>query len=300
METVFVSGRPQAQTGPKKEGKKMNEDVLIAAKTADAGAQALMAAAQRAGVRAASVTPDRAATAGFQWDSGYQALHHDGVEIAPRGVVLLDDFRNEAAAGEGIAALAHWAHATAQARLFNRGFCLAAGLQGYATHRAAIHGIALPRSLDLGSRDDPDPLGPLLADPAEEKDPATHGPVVERERLHFPKVCIFVVGRDVLAFETLPTSEGEPQDQPLATRPVALDRLPQDLVGGLLDLAGDLRLDFCTFTLKTRAETGELCFAGVDATPDIAVYDSCADGRLADAMIAWLTATPNAMSLAAE
>lgn len=307
----------------------MNVDILVAGRFDDPDTHSVLRAVERLGLTRFRVVPDEATEPALTWEPNFGTLTLDGEEVRPGSVFLryehfgpgdYETGRGRNGHGLGwISTLASWAFAAPDVRIFNQGFQQSSGLKGYALHRAARLGLPVPTTF-LNSFN-PDivavgPLSKLRATPAGASTikPCIEGlakedhvleeisppPAIVQEMLGYPKVRIFVVGAQIFAFETLKEDVNIRAGRKSRTRVLANDRLPQDLVGGLLELSCELGLDFCAYDLKTRPETGELCFLEVDPAPMFSAFDSLVNGQLADAIVTCLASGLRWRSMAAE
>ncbi len=305
----------------------MDVDILVACGRGDPNTGAILAAAEARGVTVCEVIPDAEGEPAVTWDPVSGALTVDGAEIGARGIFLRYDVfgpggyqPDQGRADRALAwfsTMCSWAYADPGLRFFNREGRQSAAYKGFMLSRAAALGLPLPETRLTNARAAVEAMGPperLIAKPAGggaftselgaafepfagETAPA---PAIVQERLGYPEVRVYLVGGVPFVFETHATTLDFRADQRSATTYLPPERLRPELLAGLRRLAGDLRLDFCAFDLKTRESAGELCFLEVNSGPMFSAFDALTGGALAGAMVDWLSGRSAAGAMAAE
>lgn len=303
-------------------------DLIVSGGRADANMKTLIDSANDRGLKVLELIQEPGAEPAISWDPTTNVLTVEGEEVTASGLYLRYDVF-----GPGLhapdpgkadramawyATLVSWAFASPQMRLFNRHTTQAAGYKGYAIARAAHFGVPLPKTRLTNDARAVDDLGTpetLIAKPAaggsytapmeEALDEETWvnarapSPAIVQEKLIYPEVRVYLVGTEAFVFETHSTKLDFRTDPVSQSTYLPNARIPLDMMARLKSLAKDLGLDFCAFDLKTREETGELCFLEVNSGPMVTAFDEISGGDLARSMALWLAqqeAKPTALA----
>ncbi|WP_299047434.1 hypothetical protein [uncultured Tateyamaria sp.] len=306
----------------------MHYDLILATGRSDPNTACILAAAKRQNLSVCEIVPDENTEPAVTWDPVSGDLFVSGEKTTANGAFLRydcfgpggytpDQSRSDRALA-WFSTIASWAYASSSVRMFNRNHSQAAAHKGYAIHRAATLGVPIPRTLLTNARDAMAMMGPdhdLIGKPAaggaftaELNDldaevwatGTAPGPAIVQEKLIYPEYRVYLIGDAPVVFETHAQTLDFRADRDSKTiwRDTAI--LPPDLLAGLRTLAADLGLDFCAYDLKTRKETGELCYLEVNSGPMFSAFDALAEGTLAETMVTYLAQTPAPRQMAAE
>jgi len=306
----------------------MHYDLIIATGRSDPNTACILKAAADSGLTVCEIIPDSETEPAVAWDPVSGRLTFDGDDVTARGIFLRYDCfgpggytPDQARSDRALAwfsTIASWAYATPSVRMFNRNHSQAAAHKGYAIHRAAKLGVPIPRTLLTNARDAMADLGAddaLIAKPAAggaftaELDDldvevwangTAPGPAIVQEKLVYPEFRVYLVGNEPVVFETHATTLDFRADRDSHTIQRDASVISPELLKPLQNLAADLGLDFCAFDLKTRKETGELCYLEVNSGPMFSAFDALADGELAQKMVAFLATDASPQAVAAE
>lgn len=299
----------------------MKVDLVVAGGARDPNVQSLMLRADALGLSALAIAFDPEQEPSLRWDPQTAELEIDGAAIAAKGAFIrFDVFTPPAEAtpdsAEGsrdratawYTAVLGWAMVSG-VRLFNRNHSQAAALKPLALHLAAEAGLDVPQTLISNRQDDVardggegkivKPVGggaytchaKDLLDGTQWQDGKAPAPAFVQEALVYPEYRVYVVGDQILAFETYSDQLDFRRDQKPQTRFLSEGDLDAGLTERLKRMAHGIGLDFCAFDLKTRADTGALCFLEVNSSPMFTAFDALASGALSEAMVKVLTAS---------
>jgi glutathione synthase/RimK-type ligase-like ATP-grasp enzyme len=110
-------------------------------------------------------------------------------------------------------------------------------------------------------------------------------PWIVQEKLAYPEMRIFRVGRHYFAFSiTSPDIDYRNSDDFTLVEVEP----PQEQVEALQRLTDLLGLDYAAADFKTHPQTGRLMFLEVNTMPMFTAYDDAAQGRLSDALALFL------------
>lgn len=285
--------------------------MLIVGGAADASLcrLALRAASTGVAVRTLLVHPDT--TPRVRWDLDTNTLSLDGEPLVVSGVFLRNDvfygeldarpeagYRSEAWHDT----LAAWARAHPALRLCNRGarwwskpetLLLARELGLLVPETVITNDLEVLRTWaargavakPVGGGGHCHPLEALLAK-TPTREGATAAPAIVQTRMTGREVRVFAVGDARFAFvlhSALLDYRLDPE-----VRIEALDEVPAEIAGRFDQLLAAMALDFAAADFKAGAD-GRLRLLEVNNQPMFAAFDEAAGGRLADALLAWLS-----------
>lgn len=306
----------------------MHYDLILATGRADPNTACLLEAAKRQNLSVCEIVPDETSEPAVTWDPVSGDLFVAGEKTTATGVFLRYDCfgpggytPDQARSDRALAwfsTIASWAYADPSVHMFNRNHSQAAAHKGYAISRAAALGVPLPRTLLTNARDAMAQMGgdeALIGKPAAGgaftaelsaldsdvwANGTAPGPAIVQEKLIYPEYRVYLIGDAPVVFETHAQTLDFRADRDSRTIWRDPSVLSPELLGGLRTLAADLGLDFCAYDLKTRKETGELCYLEVNSGPMFSAFDALADGKLADSMVRYLAQSVSEQQMAAE
>jgi hypothetical protein len=288
-------------------------DLLIACGSADPNLDPLVRAAERAGRSVLRIVHGADEEPAFSWDLDSGRLLVDGLEVGARAAFLRYDVFTPATGGKGLdrnaawyAAALGWAMSRGM-RLLNREMLQAANQKSYMLGLARDCGLATAptlisnveadlRAFPAGAVAKPvagggyvRPLDAALPD-AGWKEGRSPMPAIVQERLAYPEYRIYLADGRFHLFEI----HSHLLDYRTAA-PSSLVYLGETLpwpgvAEGLGKLTAAVGIDFCACDLKTRPGDEAPLFLELNSGPMFAAYDLAAGGKLADALVAALTA----------
>ncbi len=289
-------------------------DLLIACGSADPNVEPLVRAAERAGRSLLRLVPDAAGEPAFSWDVAANRLFIDGREADARGAFLRYDVFTPQPEPRGLdrnggwyAAASGWALSRPGMKLLNRAMNSAANQKPYMLRLARDCGLAtaptLVSNVEADLRAFPEPavakpvagggyVRPLAAalDDAGWKDGRSPIPAIVQQRLDYPEYRIYLADARFHLFEI---HSNLLDYRPGRTTSLVYrgEQLPWPGVAeALIRLTAAVGIDFCACDFKSAAGAEAPFFLELNSGPMFAAYDLVADGRLADAIVAALTA----------
>lgn len=206
-----------------------------------------------------------------------------------------------------------WSHP--EIRLFNRGFAMRDAVnKPLALIRAREAGLPVPQTTlhssvavaaraleqgavvykpvaggDMARELDMDALGKV-------HEPYLPRPYIFQEKLVPPEIRMFRVGERFFAFRV----EADTLDYRTAGGDVTVVPVeaPAHLLDGLTQVTDFFGLTYAAADFKARDGSGELVFLEVNSNPMFLAFDRACDGALCDAMLDWLTPSPDTRSTA--
>lgn len=292
-------------------------DIVVAGSACDPNIMSLLDGARRKGLSALGIVHDSVEEPNFRWDADRNDLMVDGAPVNSTGIFIRFDVFTppaeetpESGAGSRDRAMAWYTALSAWAfvagvRCFNAGLTQAASLKPVALAVASQHGLSVPDTLVSNRRDDIASGDPLIVKPVgggaytvhandvrddtDWRDGLAAAPAFIQEELSYPEYRVYVIGDQVLSYETYASNLDFRLDRTPQTRFMTPGELDRSIVSRLRAVAQAMHLDFCAFDLKTRKSTGELCFLEVNSSPMFTAFDALAGGALSATILDHLT-----------
>lgn len=287
--------------------------VLLAGGDSDPNLRILEEALSEARVPCIGVAAGASQHPKVTWDLRRDTLTLDGKRAKPTAVFIRHDVFTHFAdarpesAGRAYAwflSIQAWAMSHPDVRLFNRRH--PAGItKPHLLLAAREAGLAIPRTLvtnDLARLDGAAdraklvikpvtggdicrPLEPVLASEARH-DGAAASPAIVQQLLVPPELRVYRIGRRFFSFHIVADALDYRTARDARVVPVENDPA---LIPRLRRLMNALRMDFGAADFKASSKSGEQMFLEVNSAPMFAVFDAAGGGKLARAIVEWLT-----------